>query len=193
MSPITPSQIAKRTLRVLAIAGVVACSAGAQTAPPAFGLSNPFYAPSTLPFQAPPFDKIKESDYQPAMDAGIAEKMKEIEAIANNPAPPDFANTFVALEKSGQLLDRVRLAFNAMTNANTDPELQKLQQIAAPKLAALADAEMLDPKLFARVETIYKQRGALALDPESKRLIERTYTRFTHEGANLGDANKKRL
>jgi peptidyl-dipeptidase Dcp len=193
MSPIAPSQIAKRTLRVLAIASVVACSAVAQTAAPAFGPSNPFYAPSTLPFQAPPFDKIKESDYQPAMDAGIAEKMKEIEAIANNPAPPDFANTFVVLEKSGQLLDRVRLAFNAMTNANTDPKLQKLQQIEAPKLAALADAEMLDPKLFARVEIIYKQRGALALDPESKRLIERTYTRFTHEGANLGDADKKRL
>ena len=69
-----------------------------------FGPSNPFYAPSTLPFQAPPFDKIKDSDYQPAIDAGMAQQLKEVDAIANNPAPPTFENTLVALERSGQLL-----------------------------------------------------------------------------------------
>src|SRR5580704_17511194 len=149
--------------RFLTVAVALSSGGVAQTPAPSFGPSNPFYAASKLPFEAPPFDKIKDSDYQPAIEAGIAAQLKEIEAIANNPAPPDFANTFVVLEKSGQLLDRVRLAFNAMTNANTDPKLQKLPQIEAPKLAALADAEMLDPKLFARVEIIYKQRGALAL------------------------------
>jgi peptidyl-dipeptidase Dcp len=171
----------------------IICSAGAQTPPPAFGPSNPFFAPSTLPFRAPPFDRIKDSDYQPALEAGIAEQMKEIDAIANNPAPPDFANTLVALEKSGQLLIRVRQAFGAMTSANTNPDLQKIQTAEAPKLSALADAVMLNPKLFARVKAVYENRNALSLDPESKRLVELTYTRFTHAGANLADADKAQL
>jgi peptidyl-dipeptidase Dcp len=182
-------------MRIFAACTVIAMTsrAVAQTPAPAFGPSNPFYAPSTLPFQTPPFDRIRDSDYQPAFDAGIAEAMKEIDAIANNPAPPDFANTLIALEKSGQLLRRVSPAFGAMTAANTNPEIQRVQRIEAPKLSALADAETLDPKLFARVQVIYRQRDALRLDPESKRLAERTYARFTHAGANLADADKTRL
>src|ERR1700691_5167032 len=110
--------------------GAAAAAAQAPAVPPAppvapFGPSNPFYAASTLPFQAPPFNRIKDSDYQPAIEAGIAEQLKEIDAIANNTAPPDFANTLVALEKSGQLLARVGRAFSAVTGADTDPELQK--------------------------------------------------------------------
>src|ERR1700741_212704 len=72
-----------------------------------FGPSNPFSAPSTLPFQAPPFDKIKDSDYQPAIEAGMAQQREEMRAIADSPAAPTFENTFVALERSGQLLSRV--------------------------------------------------------------------------------------
>src|SRR5690349_8021453 len=165
----------------------------AQTARPAFGPSNPFYAPSTLPFHAPPFDKIKDSDYEPAMDAGIAQNLTEIDKIANDPAPPTFANTFVALEKSGQLLDRVQAAFSGVAGANTDPTLQKIQETEAPKLAALQDAEMLNPKLFARVKTVYDKRASLKLDQDSMRLVERTYANFVHAGANLSDADKKRL
>src|SRR5579872_942548 len=88
-----------------------------------FGPQNPFYAPSKLPFQAPPFDKIKDEDYQPAMEAGMAEHLKEMRAIADNPAPPTFENTFVAMEKSGRLLSRVQSAFYAVTAANTNPLL----------------------------------------------------------------------
>ncbi len=177
--------------RVLFSALGLTLSLVAQT--PAFGPSNPFYAPSTLPFGAPPFYKIKDADYQPAIEAGIAERMKELDAIASNPAPPDFANTFVALEKSGQLLQRVERAFNGMTGADTDPVLQKVREIEAPKLAALDDAETLNPKLFARVQTIYKQRDTLGLDKESRRLVEQTYDNFTHAGANLSDADKTKL
>lgn len=165
----------------------------AQTANRAFGPSNPFYAPSTLPFHAPPFDKIKDSDYEPAMDAGIAQNLTEIDKIANDPAPPTFANTFVALEKSGQLLDRVQAAFSGVAGANTDPTLQKIQETEAPKLAALQDAEMLNPKLFARVKAVYDKRASLKLDQDSMRLVERTYANFVHAGANLSDADKKRL
>ena len=182
------------TTRILIAAVALASIAGAQTPPAAFGPSNPFYAPSTLPFQAPPFDRIKDSDYQPAIEAGIAEQLKEVEAIANNPAPPDFGNTLVALEKSGQLLDRVQAAFSAMTSANTDPELQKVQETEAPKLAALDDAITLNPKLFARVGAIYKQRDASGLKPRLQTAASRwTYDRFTHAGANLPDTDKTRL
>ncbi len=96
------------------------CFAQTQSATADFGPSNPFYAPSTLPFQAPPFNKIKDSDYQPAIDAGMAQQIKEVEAIANNPAPPTFENTLVALERAGQLLIARMAGFNCVTGANTD-------------------------------------------------------------------------
>src|SRR6201993_706705 len=152
-----------------------------------FGPENPFFAPSSLPFQAPPFDKIKDEDYQPAIEAGMAEQRKEIQAIADNPAPPTFDNTFVAMEKSGQLLQRVRAAFFAVTSANTNPTLQKIRSIEAPKLAAHEDAIYLDAKLFHRVATVYKQRHSLNLDSESLRLVEYYYDEFVHAGANLSD------
>ena len=164
-----------------------------QTTKPAFGPSNPFYAPSALPFHAPLFNKIKDSDYEPAIDAGIAQNLAEIEKIANAPTAPTLTNTFVALEKSGQLLERVESVFNGVTGANTDPTLQKIQETEAPKLAALQDAEMLNSKLFARVKGVYEKRDSLKLDPDSMRLVERTYANFVHAGANLSDADKKRL
>ena len=160
---------------------------------PAFGPSNPFYAQSTLPFHAPPFDRIKDTDYQPAIEAGIAATEQEIFSIADNPASPNFANTVVALVKTGQLLRRAEASFNLMTAANTNPELQKVEGIEAPKLAALEDATTLNAKLFGRVQSIYKQREQLGLDPESLRLIDLTYQRFTHAGANLPESAKTRL
>src|ERR1700751_4661168 len=111
-----------------------------------FGPSNPFYAPSTLPFQAPPFDKIKDDDYQPAIEAGMAEELTEIQAIADNPSAPTYENTLVAMEKTGQLLQRALAAFGAMTAANTTPALQKVQADEAPKLAAHQDAISLNAK-----------------------------------------------
>src|SRR5271169_5770181 len=89
-----------------------------------FGPSNPFYDPSPLPFHAPPFDKIKDSDYQPAIEAGMAQQKKEMEDIANNPAPPTFENTFTTMEKSGRLLHRASAAFFAVSGADTNPTLQ---------------------------------------------------------------------
>jgi peptidyl-dipeptidase Dcp len=158
-----------------------------------FGPGNPFYAPSTLPFHAPPFDKIKDSDYQPAMEAGMAQQLREIEAIANNPAPPTFENTLVAMEKSGQLLQRVMEAFDGVTGANTNPTLQEVRKIEAPKQAAHQDAIYLNDKLFQRVAAIYKGRESLHLDPESLRLVEVYHQKFVHAGANLSDADKAKL
>jgi peptidyl-dipeptidase Dcp len=158
-----------------------------------FGPSNPFYAPSSLPFRAPPFDKIKDEDFQPAIEAGIAQQQAEIQAIANSPEPPTFDNTIVAMEKTGQLLDRVSAVFEGVTGANTNPTLQKVKTLEAPKLAAHQDFIFLNAKLFARIAAIYKQRASLKLDPESLRLVEHDYDEFVHAGANLSETEKTEL
>jgi peptidyl-dipeptidase Dcp len=176
------------SIAIIGLATLAAPASGAE-----FGPSNPFFAPSTLPFQAPPFDKIKDEDYQPAIEAGMAEQRKEIQAIADNPAAPTFENTFVAMEKSGQLLQRASATFFAVVSANTNPTLQKVRQIEAPKLAAHGDAIYLDSKLFQRVATVYKERESLKLNPEQLRLVERTYEEFVHAGANLSEADKTEL
>ncbi|HEY6443384.1 MAG TPA: M3 family metallopeptidase [Candidatus Acidoferrales bacterium] len=169
------------------------CAKPAPSARASFGPDNPFYAASTLPFQAPPFDKIKDADYQPAIEAGMAQEVAEVRTIAENPAAPTFENTIAAMEKSGRLLQRAMPAFNAVTSANLDPELQKVKSIEAPKLAALDDAIYLNSKLFQRVTAIYNQRLSLALDPESLRLVEFDYKKFVHSGAKLSDADKDKL
>jgi peptidyl-dipeptidase Dcp len=151
----------------------------------AFGPSNPFYAASTLPFQAPPFDRIQDTDYQPAVEAGITEHLKEVEAIANNPAPPTFDNTVVALEKSGQLYNRVTQVLDGVAQANSSPTIDKVQAAEAPRRAAHDDAIFLNEKLFQRFATLHKQMDSLGLDAESKRLLDVYYKMFVHQGANL--------
>ena len=159
----------------------------------AFGPTSPFYKASTLPFQAPPFDRIKDADYEPAMLAGMAEETREIRAIADSAAPPTFENTIVALEQTGELLDRTESAFSAVAGANTNPTIEKIQQEMAPKLSAHSDAINLDAKLFARVQAVYDQRASLKLDGEQGRLLELCYKRFVHAGAKLNDADKAKL
>src|SRR5271168_4998147 len=124
---------------VLITSVTMLASSAAPDKPMDFGPDNPFYAKSTLPFQAPPFDKIKDSDYQPAIEAGMAEQLKEMKAIADNPAAPTFDNTVVAMERSGALFDRAMAAFSGVAGANTNPELERIQQEEAPKLAAHRD------------------------------------------------------
>ena len=155
--------------------------------------SNPFSSASTLPFQAADFTKIKDSDFKPAIEEGIRQQLAEIQKIADDAAAPTFENTFVAMEKSGQMLRRVNGVFGLLTSANTDPELQKVSEEVAPKLSAANDAIFLNSKLFKKVETIYNQRADLKLDPESNRLVEYYYQRFILSGAKLSDAEKDSL
>ena len=176
------------------VAGAMALTAGpVHAAAAVFGPANPFYAPSTLPFHAPPFDRIKDEDYVPAIEAGMAEQLAEIGRIADNPAPPTLENTFVAMEKSGRLLRRARAAFAGVSEANTNPTLQGAKTALAPKIAAHADAIHLNPKLFRRIAAVYQKREALKLDAESSRLVEVTYDEFVHAGANLTDEDKVQL
>jgi peptidyl-dipeptidase Dcp len=156
-------------------------------------VANPFLTESTLPFHAPPFDKIKDGDYQPAIEEGMKDQLAEIEKIANDPSSPTFANTLEAMERSGALLTRVTKVFFNLTTANTSDALQKIKSEEAPKLAAHADAIFLNAKLFARVKAIYDKRDALKLDPESRFLIERYYKTFVRSGALLSEADKETL
>jgi peptidyl-dipeptidase Dcp len=183
-------------MTILLTTGAIAAGASllaAKADDSQFGPSNPFYAPSTLPFHAPPFDKIKDEDYQPAIEAGMAEEITEIQAIADNPAPPTFENTLVAMEKTGQLLRRAQSAFGAASEANTNPLLLKVRAEEAPKLAAHHDAIYLNAKLFARVSAVYERRDSLKLDPESQRLLKITYDEFVRSGAKLSEADKVEL
>ncbi len=197
MSTIRPRESKSTQLRIVIAGAVGALVFGLSIRPglgdTPFGPNNPFYSTSTLTFQAPPFDKIKDTDYQPAIEAGMAQQRMEMRAIAENSAPPTFENTIVAMEKTGQLLARVMGAFGAVSLSNLNPELQKVKDMEAPKLAAHNDAIFLDLKLFARVATVYKQRLSLNLDPESLRLVEFDYKKFVHSGANLSVSDKAKL
>ena len=192
-----PTVIRIRSVKALSTALIVSAAFMTSTVlaqiSPGFRPSSPFYAPSTLPFHAPPFDKVKDSDYQPAIEAGMAQQLEEIRAIADNPAPPTFENTLVAMEKTGALFRRATAAFDGVTGANTNPTLQKAEEALAPRLAAHNDAIYLNSRLFARVSAVYEQRDNLKLDPESARLLEIVYQRFIHAGANLSDDDKAKL
>jgi len=155
--------------------------------------ANPFFAPSTLAYEAPAFDKIKDSDFQPAIEEGMKQQLAEVEKIAAQSESPTFDNTIVAMERSGALLTRVSKVFSALVQANTNDTLQKVQQEEAPKLAAHRDAIYLNPKLFARIKALYAQRDALGLDAESKRLVERYHRAFVRAGAELSTADQASL
>ena len=175
------------------ILGCVAGWAAGAGSLPAAAADGPFAVASTLPFQAPRFDIIRDADYQPALEQGMDEQIAEIERIADNPAAPSFDNTIVAMERSGRMLDRVSQAFFGVAQANTDDALQAVQKAEAPRLAQHQDAIYLNPKLFARVQAIYAARGTASLDPEQSQLLEVYHRQFIHAGAQLSDADKASL
>ncbi len=180
-----------------ALTTTAAVPAAAQTpaAPTSATLpaSNPFAAPSTLPFAAPPFDRIKDADYQPALEAGMAGQRAEVNNIVRVRSAPTFDNTIAALERSGRLLERAALAFYGVVGANTNDVLQKTQEVLAPKFAAHQDAIQLNPQLFARVKMLYDARTTLQLTPEQLQVLTLTYENMVHAGAQLSPADKTKL
>ena len=147
--------------------------------------TNPFYEESPLYLNYPRFDRIQDAHYLPAFERGMEEELEEIEAIVNQPDQPSFDNTILALELTGQLLDRVARVFYAISSAHTNDEIRALEQQLAPRLAGHEDNILLNPDLFERVGIIYEQRDDLALEPESMRLLEIYYTEFVRGGAAL--------
>lgn len=164
-------------------------STGANTA----SESNPLITPGPLYFNYPPFDKIKDAHFVPAMERGMAEQLAEIDAIANRTEPASFENTLVELEKSGQLLDRVTTVFFSLQAAHTNDTINAIATEMAPKLSAHNDRILLNPRLFTRMKTLYEKRELLNLDAESVHLIEKRYIEFVRAGAELSDTDKERL
>ena len=157
------------------------------------GASNPFYEESTLYLNYPPFDLIHNSHYPPAFERGIAEQRAEVDAIANQTAQATFENTVLALELSGQLLNRVSAVFSSQSRAHTNDEIRALEQQLAPELAAHDDSIMLNRDLFARISSLYERRDSLQLDHESSLLLEKYYVDFVRAGAALDVDQQQRM
>jgi peptidyl-dipeptidase Dcp len=154
---------------------------------------NPFFTPSPLVYQLPPYAEIRQEHYLPAYERGMAEQLAEIAAITDTHSTPTFENTLVALERSGELLSRVDAVFRNQSSSDTTELLDEVEATVSPLLATHHDAIHLDQKLFARIEALYEARAGLELDPESLRLLERRYTAFVRSGARLGAAEQARL
>ena len=154
---------------------------------------NPFYSESDLYMKFPPFDKIKNEHYLPAFEKGIKEHIIEIETIANNDQDPTFNNTIIAMETSGQLLDRVSTVFFSLTSAHTNDDMEKIRSEMAPKLSAHSDQILLNGPLFNRISQLNDQRYKLGLDSEGIRLIEKYYIDFVRSGAKLSSEEKDKL
>ena len=185
-----------RLLSVTSLLALAACTQNAMNTPTrtaAVEQDNPLFSESTLPYQLPPFDRIENRHITPALEAGMAQQRREIDAIAQGTAAPTFENTIVAMERSGELLNRASSVFGNLSASNTNPELEKIQTDMAPKLSAHSDAIYLNPFLYARVKSLYEKRDALGLDPESKRLLERYNVLFVRAGAKLSEDEKTRL
>ena len=155
--------------------------------------TNPFLEESQLILNYPQFDLIQTVHYLPAFQRGMADQVAEIEAIANQGEDPDFENTIIALELSGQLLDRVSRVFFSMSSAHTNDEIRSLQQQLAPQLAAHSDAILLNRALFARIQTLFDQRQELPLEPEALRLLEQYRLDFVRAGAALTESEQDRM
>jgi peptidyl-dipeptidase Dcp len=154
---------------------------------------NPFFKVSPLPFHYPQFDQIKDEHFAPAFAEGMAQHLKEIDAIANSAKAATFDNTIVAMERSGQLLARVSTTFGNLQGANTNDKLDAIDREMSPKLAAHNDAIFLNAKLYARVKALYDKRDKLGLDAEAKYLLERYNKDFVRAGAKLSAADKEKL
>jgi peptidyl-dipeptidase Dcp len=178
---------------ILAIAVTAAVANFAVAAPSQLPASNPFAKPSTLPFNYPAFDKIKNEDFAPAFEEGMRQQSAEIDAIAASRAAPTFENTVVAMERSGQLLNRVSTVFYNLVGANTNDTLNALDKELAPKLAAHSDKIRLNEKLYKRIQALYDKRDKLHLDAESAYLLKRYHTDFVRAGAQLSSADKEKL
>ena len=154
--------------------------------------SNPFFGKYKTPFETPPFDKIKTEHYEPAFKRGIAELKADIEKIANNSEPATFENTIVALDRSGELLNRVSGAFFNVLSANANDEMMEISQRISPDLTESSNNIYLNEKLFARVKAVYDQRQSLNLSVEDSRLLDETYRAFQESGATLSAEDKEK-
>ncbi len=155
--------------------------------------ANPLLAEWDTPFGVPPFDRIKVSDYEPAFKAAMKEHNEEIEAITGDKADPGFENVILAFDRSGDRLRQISLIFDLLCSANTNPEMQAVEEKMMPLLSEHSDGVMMNEELFAKIKSVYDNRAGMGLDRLQMRLLEKIYTRFERSGANLSAADKEQL
>lgn len=177
---------------VLMCWGLASAISPLPAAPPAKS-DNPLLKPYGTPFDVPPFDRIRNEHFLPAIEEGIRREKAEVAAIADNPEPPTFANTVAALDHTGILLSEVTAVFGGLQGANTNKELQALARKTAPMLAAHRDDIGLNEKLFLRIKAVYDARASLKLDREELFLLENAYRGFVRGGARLDEKSKTLL
>jgi peptidyl-dipeptidase Dcp len=179
---------------VIMALSLLAASCGDQSVPraqyPELDSTNPLLAEWNTPYQTPPFSQIKLEHFEPAVDAAIACSRAEIEAIVSNPAKPTFGNTIVALERSGELLNRVAGVFYNLMGTDATPEMQEVAQRIQPKMTELSNDISLNPTLFERVKAVYEKPG-FGLSKVDKKLLEDTYQGFARSGAALSEEDKE--
>lgn len=156
-------------------------------------MANPFFTESPLYLNYPEFDRIENSHYLPAFERGMAEQIAEVKAITEQSVEPTFENTILALELSGQLLNRVANVFFSLAGAHTNDDIRALEQQLAPELAAHDDSIVLNRDLYARIKTLFDQRSSLELNPESTRLLEQYHVDFVRAGAALDPQQQQRM
>jgi peptidyl-dipeptidase Dcp len=182
----------RRTALFLLLMLALIVPTGAQ-APATAAADNPLLEEWTTPFKVPPFSEIKPEHFLPAVKEAIAQNRKEIDAIANNAKPATFANTFEALENSGELLSKVQGVFGALTGAETNPQLQAINREVTPLVSALRDEVRLNEKLFQRIKAVFDARAKGSLTPIQTKLVEEVYKGYVRAGANLDPAKKEQL
>ena len=154
---------------------------------------NPFLQAYDTPYNVPPFDKIKNEHFKPAILEGIKRHEEEINAIANAVSEPTFDNTILAMENAGELLSNVNVVFSNLNSANTNKDIQSIAKETAPNLSAHRDNIYLNKKLFARVKALWDKKETLGLNLEQAKILDNSYKDFVRSGANLSDANKVTL
>ena len=158
------------------------------------GTDNPFFEQEwTTPYGVPPFDRIEFAHYEPAFEQGMSLHNEEIGLIVESTEEPNFNNTILAFDNSGQMLSRVATVFGMLEAAETNEQMQELSAKIMPKLAAHSDSFLMNDKLFARIKSVYERRAAMGLNDEQKRLTEKIYNDFVRSGALLTAENKERL
>ncbi len=155
--------------------------------------SNPLLSEWDTPFGVPPFDKIQVSDYEPAFKAAMEEHNDEIKSITKDKSEPDFENVILAFDRSGDRLRRITNVFELLCSANTNPEMQAVEEKMVPLMSEHSDGVMMNEELFAKIKSVYDRRESLGLDELQLRLLDKIYTRFERSGANLSSKDKERL
>ena len=182
-----------KKLSAVMVGLVIVLGTEAQKSETAMKGNNPFFNEYQTPFQVPPFDEIKPEHFLPAIDEGIRQQMAEIDAIIKRSETPDFDNTIMAYDNSGELLSKVSKVFGNLNGANTNPQIQMLAREISPKLTQHGDNILLNPELFRKIKSVYDRRATLSLDADQLRVVEKIYHDFERGGANLSAQDQAKL